>query len=368
MRIEKSRILLEQDKCLVLQPELAKLVGRSAALLFQQIHYWISSKDNIGMIYKGQKWIYNSYESWVKDLKTVSKSTINRSIRILRQFDLVLVEKLSSHKSNRTNWYTINYAKLNNLLGSLQKEGLTVQHKSTKVHKNDRINLNRWSIQIDSFYNRKQTNKKNLINHTLSKNSEKNLAKSFHKQPPITSQMIQIWNEIVCPEVHAELTKTRCQLMGAALKYKFHNCLNKWKDYCLRIASSDFLMGRTKNGFKIALDSALKFDFILKIFEKHFGVKSDMSFSQEEDLNLNLSKIDNSDDSQEIKQLRKEILKNVGHTIYYHWFKDCIIMISSDHKVLTILAQNKFYKDTIENNYKIKLEEILKKRVKISVG
>lgn len=362
MHIEKSRILLEKDKCLVLQPELVKLVGRSAALLFQQIHYWISSKDNIGMFYKGQKWVYNSYESWVEDLKTVSKSTINRSIRILREFDLILVEKLSVHRSNRTNWYTINYKKLNDLLLSSQEKNLILQHSPTKVSKNNQIILNRWSDQNDSFYNKKQTNKKNLINHSLSKESEKNLVKSPHKQP-VATQMIQIWNEIVCPEIHAELTKTRCQLMVAALKYKFHNCLSNWKDYCLKIASSDFLMGRVRDGFKIALDSALKFDFIRKIFEKHFGVKNNISPLPEEELTLN--KVDISNDSQEIKQIRKKIFESIGDKLYYHWFKDCTIMIGSDCKTLTILTQNKFYQDTIENNYKAKLEEALKKRVKV---
>lgn len=365
MHIEKSRILLEQDKCLVLQPELVKLVGRSAALLFQQIHYWVSSKDNIGMTHKGQKWIYNSYEGWVKDLKTISKSTINRSIRILRNFDLILVEKLSSHKSNRTNWYTINYKKLDELLSPSNEENLTSQCKSINKLKNNHAILIQPSIQNDSFNNTKITNKKKLMNPNLSKGSDNNLAKLFNKQP-IARQMIQIWNEIVDPEVQAELTKTRCQLMVAALKYKFNNCLNKWKNYCLQITSSDFLMGRTKSGFKIALDSALKFDFIRKIFEKHFGVKSSISLTNEEDLNLN--KIDNLNDSQEIKKLRKEILKNVGSIIYHHWFSDCIIKDNSDNKVLTILARNKFYQDTIVNNYKTKLERALRKKIKVLVG
>lgn len=363
MRMEKSRILLEQDKCLVLQPELVKLVGRSAALLFQQIHYWISSNDTIGMIHEGQKWIYNSYDNWVKDLKTVSKSTINRSIRVLRNFDLVLVEKLSFHKSNRTNWYTINYKKLDDLLRSVKED---VSHrKLAKTLKNNDVILNLPSTQNDSFYITNKTNKK-LRNHNISKKPEKNLSKYLNK-PSISTLMLQIWNEIINPEIKAELTKTRCQLMVAAFKYKFDSCLNKWKNYCLQIASSNFLMGKTKNGFKIALDSALKFDFIRKIFEKHFGVNHKPSLPSTESSNLNLININNSNDSKEIKELKQKIFEKLGSVIYYHWFNDCTLKTSNDHKTLIILAQNKFYQDTIENNYRFKLEEILNKRVSVLI-
>ncbi|WP_052046413.1 DnaA N-terminal domain-containing protein [Candidatus Paracaedibacter symbiosus] len=367
MRPEKTRVLLEQDKCLILQPELVKLIGKSAALLFQQMHYWISSKENIGIVRNGQKWIYNSYESWARDLQTVSKSTINRSIRILRDFDLILVEKLSHHKSNRTNWYTINYKKLEQLLPPPPSKEISPPLSPLSSKGKDQPKTSRPSTQNESFYNTEKTNKKDLINPNTSKNSDEK-SSNLNLKKPFTQQMVDIWNDVIQPEVQTGLTKNRCKMMIAALKYKFDNCLQKWKHYCLQIASSDFLMGKINSGFKIGIDGALKFDFIRKIFEKNFGIKNIISPSKKEDMDSILRDIDNSSLSCEVKNLKREILHALGETIYQHWFKDCAIVASSDDKTFTVLAKNRFYRDTIENNYKARLETILKKRTVIIGG
>ncbi|WP_052046404.1 hypothetical protein [Candidatus Paracaedibacter symbiosus] len=66
MRLENSKILLEQGKCFVLQPELIKIVGRSAAILLQQIHYWPSSQGVVGIHYQEKKWTYNTYSELFK--------------------------------------------------------------------------------------------------------------------------------------------------------------------------------------------------------------------------------------------------------------------------------------------------------------
>ncbi len=42
-----------------------KLDDINAAVIIQQLHYWLNK--NVGVIIDGIRWIYNSFESWVKE-------------------------------------------------------------------------------------------------------------------------------------------------------------------------------------------------------------------------------------------------------------------------------------------------------------
>lgn len=363
MRIKNYKILLEQDKCLVLQPELAKLVGRSAALLFQQIHYWISSQTVEGTHYDGKKWIYNTYEQWTADLRTISKTTINRSIRKLKDMGLIAVAQFWARRGNRTNHYTINYERLDELLmgpGTKSSIGISMEKKGVSIQSS----LNSPSIHNESvIYESKITNKKNIINHNTSLNCKINFNENSQELPK-AQQMINTWNQIIKPEKMAILTSKRAKFLIAALQYKFEHCLKKWKNYCLQIASSNYLMGKIKQGFKITLDIALKFDFIQKISEKHFGVKTlneRISFS-EKDISNELHPLEREQDI----TIRKKILHFMGGEIYKQWFENTSLNLAQG-KVFIYVKSN-FYKDWIINNYLEKLENSLKIKFYIHVN
>ena len=42
----------------------AKLEDINAAVIVQQLHYWMEKK--VGVVIDGVRWIYNSFESWVR--------------------------------------------------------------------------------------------------------------------------------------------------------------------------------------------------------------------------------------------------------------------------------------------------------------
>lgn len=360
----KSKALLQADKCLVMQPALIKVVGKSAALLLQQIHYWIENPKTQGKSHQQKKWISNSYEDWVDDLKIFSRSTVNRSIKTLKNLGILSIEKLSEFKSNRTNWYTINYDRISDVLGMVEVEApfeKTNQQESISSNESaeDSIKMNRCQVQNEPMYIDKITNKENIIYPSKSKSAKKMDFQNSEK--PITQQMLDIWNEIIDPEVKAKLTKERCQQLGAALKLKFNNNLEKWREYCLQIVSSDFLMGRLRNGFKIALDAALKFNFIQKIFEKHFGVKDVQVLTDSKESVL--QSIENSPETSEIKDIRFKILERVGHASYVSWFKNTEIKVCSAG--LDIIVPSRFIKDWMTNHYQVYLKKLLKRDVTV---
>ena len=86
-------------------------------------------------------------------------------------------------------------------------------------------------------------------------------------QPEIVKNMVKIWEETVeeggCK---IELTAQRIAFLLQALKDKFNQSLDKWREFCERIASSRFLMGEIRE-WKASLDWCLSFKNMAKIFE-----------------------------------------------------------------------------------------------------
>lgn len=102
--------LLVNENPLVLLPSLAVKLGLNQAIVIQQIHYWLqTSKTKIN----DKKWVYNTIDEWHEQFPFFSRSTLERAISSLVKDGFLIVEKLSGHKSDRTNYYTIDYIKLN---------------------------------------------------------------------------------------------------------------------------------------------------------------------------------------------------------------------------------------------------------------
>jgi DNA-binding PadR family transcriptional regulator len=112
--------LLTPENPLIVLPSLACQYGINEAILLQQIHYWLQKTD---FTHDGKPWIYNTAEQWHEQIPFVSVGTICRAIDNLRSKQLIFVEKLSRNKSNRTNYYTINYQALEPII----QQALTAQ-------------------------------------------------------------------------------------------------------------------------------------------------------------------------------------------------------------------------------------------------
>ena len=102
---------------LVLDKELAVVLGLNEALILQQVHYWIEiNKKNNRNFHEGRYWTYNTIDEWHEEFPFWSNSTIKRTFKRLRDMNLIIVDNFNVYQMDRTLWYTINYEELEKMI------------------------------------------------------------------------------------------------------------------------------------------------------------------------------------------------------------------------------------------------------------
>jgi hypothetical protein len=104
--------ILFTEQPLVLNVELARMIGLNEAIVLQQVDYWIKiNKKKDHNFREGSYWTYNTYEEWKEDnFPFWSIPTIQRTFsKLEKQGFLISSQKFNSHKAIKTKWYTINY-------------------------------------------------------------------------------------------------------------------------------------------------------------------------------------------------------------------------------------------------------------------
>ncbi|MGP4715301.1 hypothetical protein ACTXGL_01500 [Psychrobacter sp. T6-6] len=130
-----SNLLINEPPLQVL-PSLAAAIGLNEALLLQQLHYWLRHAK---VEHDGKMWIYKNLDKWKEqDFPFWSKNTIKRSVKSLKDQNLIFVEKLAPNSFDRVNHYTINYAELMKIeLKHRQTPEVTEQPKMSPSNKSD---------------------------------------------------------------------------------------------------------------------------------------------------------------------------------------------------------------------------------------
>jgi len=113
--------VLFNKKPIVINAELASYIGLNEAIVIQQLHYWISETGS-GVSHKGRRWVYNTYDDWQQQFPFWSPQTIKRALTSLRKSKLVLVEQLNKAKHDRTNFYAIDYAALDEAFSPIRED------------------------------------------------------------------------------------------------------------------------------------------------------------------------------------------------------------------------------------------------------
>lgn len=106
--------LLTTESPIIILPSLATEFGIPEAAMLQQIHY-MSQQDGKGIVRNGQKWVYNTLDQWHAKFSCWSMATIERAITKLKKLGIILVDRLGKKKSDRTNYYRIDYQKLSSI-------------------------------------------------------------------------------------------------------------------------------------------------------------------------------------------------------------------------------------------------------------
>ncbi|WP_336286593.1 hypothetical protein [Cronobacter dublinensis] len=101
--------ILFAKRPIVINSDLAILIGLNEAIVLQQLHYWLS-ETNSGIEHEGRRWVYNTLDEWRENsFPFFSRETIKRTFASLKRAGVVMVKKLSQDKHNKTNYYTIIY-------------------------------------------------------------------------------------------------------------------------------------------------------------------------------------------------------------------------------------------------------------------
>ena len=160
-----SRYLLEEHP-ITFHTTLAYALGLNEAIVLQKINLWLNCKphniDNRG-------WVYNSYKNWQQQLPFFSESTIKRTFNNLCEQGILLKGNFNKNKMDNTNWYSIDYEKLDEIVDIKRKE-LESNWNDDLVNLNqldgqtEQTNTNEYynDIKIDNLFNNKLSKKNDL--------------------------------------------------------------------------------------------------------------------------------------------------------------------------------------------------------------
>ncbi len=113
-----GKLLLNEQPLFVL-PSLAEAIGLNESIFLQQLHYWLQTSKHF---FDGKPWIYNTYEDFQKQFPWCGIKTVQRTFDKLRELGLIIVGNFNKKRNDKTNWYTIDYEKLNQLEESLSSQ------------------------------------------------------------------------------------------------------------------------------------------------------------------------------------------------------------------------------------------------------
>lgn len=99
---------------IVINTDMAAHVGLNEAIILQQLNYWLVNTAS-GVEHAGVRWVYNTLEQWQEQFPFWSIDTIKRAFASLKKQELILVAKLAKAKHDRTNYYSVNHAKLDEM-------------------------------------------------------------------------------------------------------------------------------------------------------------------------------------------------------------------------------------------------------------
>lgn len=124
--------LLINEVPLMCLPSLAVKAGLNEAIFLQQLHYWVERSNNI---IDGHKWVYNTGTDWGKQFPFWSQKTLLRTISSLEKQKLIITGNYNKKGFDRTKWYTIDYAVLDNLDEDKKENKNTPPEGTLKNHK-----------------------------------------------------------------------------------------------------------------------------------------------------------------------------------------------------------------------------------------
>ncbi len=361
--LQSNRTLQCDSSLLVLSPTIALEVGRSAAIVLQQLHYWISSPKNYGAVKEGNRWIYNSYQQWHEQIRVLSAKTIQRAFRLLEDRGLIQSQQFKKSSCDQTKAYTIMYERL----ADFEKNNDAKPRKSTVIRDQNTHNS---SISHQDKMSKPSGQNDQILIRKTKKTTENSLLLSQHlagiqlesKSESIAvvadkeqggeeriNDLLSNWKKWVNPE-QAILTNYQKRLLKQAFQSAFEGQTEKWEAYCQKISTSKFLMGEV-SAFKIKLDWALQHATIHRILEDGFTF-GDRTVASKDIVLSEGNLIDESEDALKTRdRLKKHLFcPDTKDSVYLSWFGQTFIKDRAG-ELPTLYVANDFVKKTLVTRF-----------------
>lgn len=210
---------------ILVDTDLAVVIGLKEAVVAQQLNYWLHSKS--AKIIDGRRWIYNTYEKWQKDsFPFFTIATIRRTFGSLEKQKIVLTGNFNKAGFDKTKWYSIDEERLDELMSRR-----CAQNEQTMCSK--RADGTAQNEQTNTRYYTETTTDKDIYNSASAEQSKSKIQKnsSINTEPPIYKDVINYLNE----------------KLGA--KYKPNSAINK------RLIDARAKEGYSLDDFKKVIDN-----------------------------------------------------------------------------------------------------------------
>lgn len=376
--LDVTDVLKVNAGTILIPSELVGLFGKSASSLLQKIHYW--STTNSGVVINGRRWIYNTLDEWADQL-TCSAATISRSIKILRESGVLIIEKLHRCKNNRTNYYTVDLEKLAELLKTIppkrRKNARIDSCKSQEslIHRKPKVFLNKSesasaSKEFSEISEEEKEEKAIVVSPTVQKPQIASSETPVKKTSAM--QILEIFNKTVMQteDKYFLMTKERAQYLNAVVNNKFEGSLDNWQAFCDMIAQSDFLMGRAKNApnFKISLDWVLRYSIIDRMLSGDYGCKipkkSTIVIAKE--LYQETLAFISQETNEVLREAKKKFLdfldfRNQSGS-FKVWLTECVWGLENS-EIITLKTASRFNESYINTHFVRDMEEVLRRKV-----
>jgi DNA-binding MarR family transcriptional regulator len=321
-----------------IQKKLEKTLGKNETKFLKQLMYWSTHPNNYGIERNEKAWIYNTLEDWAKQL-VVSKSTIQRAIRLLKSKGLVETSHQATNKYNRILFYSINHEVLDEFI----KTQIRPRKPCRCTHVNDYLNDHMYIRNNKQIINKSYKSKNNF-----SKNILENKKLETTKDPKNTTIQDMLQEvKTKLPELSILLNKDLARKLVAAFKIKFRSSIEEWRKFLKLIKTSTYLMSEK---FKLTLNWMLKFSTVDRLKLGELGVKVSQIFDNkltEEELQSKVEQqFSGIEEPEEHKVIRKQILEKTSKAVYLAWFKD--LRFVAEDNLLKVLYPNRFVEDTIK--------------------
>lgn len=198
----------------------------------------------------------------------------------------------------------------------------------------------------------------------IAEESPKPVSRNFRQtgQHDIAKKMVDLWVQIVeegC--VAIEMSNKLTAYLKQALKDRFSGCLEKWKAYCKKIASSKYLMGEKEikgvwgQKWRASLEWCLKFANIDKILSGNiygFGdrVKKPTVAEYRQALEVAIEEIEKSTELETVKKVKISLVKEMGIAPYQSWIKNAVFDVK-EGGIIDIQLKYGLYVNRLEMAY-----------------